>query len=358
MIENICCIGAGYVVGPTMAVIANKCPYIKVNVVDLNRERIDFWNSPDLSKLPIYEAGIDKIVEKARGRNLFFSTDVNDAIKQADAIFISVNTPIKTYGEGKEMAGGLRYIELCVRQIAEVAISDKIVIDKSTLPVRVAEALSCILKNTGNGVDFQILSNPEFLAEGTVIENLLNPDRVLIGGEQTRKGQVALQAIVNIYANWVDVDKILTANVWSSELSKLTANAFLAKRVTSINAIFELCEVTGAKVNKVAESVGTDPRIGSKFLRASMGFRGSCFQKYILNLVFIAKSYGLNEVANYWEQVIVMNDYPKRRFSRNIVKTLFNTVSGKDIAILGWDFKKKCLKIRKSTRYRKDLQCA
>ncbi|MDX1472475.1 MAG: nucleotide sugar dehydrogenase, partial [Flavobacteriaceae bacterium] len=282
-----------------------------------------------------------KIVAEARGRNLFFSTDIDSAIDKADMIFISVNTPTKTYGIGKGMAADLKYIELCARQIARVSRTDKIVVEKSTLPVRTAEALKNILDNTGNGVNYQILSNPEFLAEGTAVEDLLAPDRVLIGGDiDTEKGKEAVQALQDIYSHWVPNDRILTTNVWSSELSKLTANAFLAQRVSSINAMSELCEKTGADVNEVAKAVGMDSRIGPKFLKSSVGFGGSCFQKDILNLVYIAKSFGLYEVADYWEQVIIMNDHQKRRFAANIVKTLFNTVSGKKIAFLGWAFKK------------------
>ena len=340
MIKNICCIGAGYVGGPTMAVIAQKCPHIKVTVVDLNQERINAWNDSDLSKLPVYEPGLDEVVKEARGRNLFFSTEVDQAIEEAEMIFISVNTPTKTYGVGKGMAADLKYIELCARQIARVAKTDKIVVEKSTLPVRTAQAIKDILDNTGNGVQFQILSNPEFLAEGTAIEDLFAPDRVLIGGETSAEGEKAVQALVDVYANWVPKDRILTTNVWSSELSKLTANAFLAQRVSSINAMSELCEKTGADVNEVARAIGMDSRIGSKFLKSSVGFGGSCFQKDILNMVYIAKSYGLNEVADYWEQVIIMNDHQKRRFAKNIIKTLYNTVSGKKIAFLGWAFKK------------------
>ena len=339
-ITKICCIGAGYVGGPTMAVIAQKCPHIQVTVVDLNEERIAAWNDTDLSNIPIYEPGLDVIVGEARGRNLFFSTDVDKAIDEAQIIFISVNTPTKTYGKGKGMAADLKYIELCSRQIARVAKDNKIVVEKSTLPVRTAEAIKSILDNTGNGVQFQILSNPEFLAEGTAVEDLLNPDRILIGGDTTEEGQEAIQSLVDVYANWVDTDKILTTNVWSSELSKLTANAFLAQRISSINAMSELCEKTGANVNEVAKAIGMDSRIGSKFLKASVGFGGSCFQKDILNLVYIAKSYGLNQVADYWEQVIIMNDHQKRRFSSTIVRTLYNTVSDKKIAFLGWAFKK------------------
>jgi len=339
-IKNICCIGAGYVGGPTMTVIANKNPDIKVTVVDLNQSRIAAWNDPDVNNIPIYEPGLSKLVENARGKNLFFSTDVDKAINEAEMIFISVNTPTKTYGKGKGMAADLKYIELCARQIARVATSDKIVVEKSTLPVRTAQALKAILDHTGNGVKFQILSNPEFLAEGTAVQDLLSPDRVLIGGEQSEEGIEAIQALVDVYARWVPLEKILRTNVWSSELSKLTANAFLAQRVSSINAISELCEVTGADVDEVSKAIGMDSRIGPKFLKASVGFGGSCFQKDILNLVYIAKTYGLNEVADYWEQVIIMNDHQKGRFANKIVNTLYNTVSGKKIAFLGWAFKK------------------
>jgi UDPglucose 6-dehydrogenase len=339
-IKNICCIGAGYVGGPTMAVIAHKCPDIKVTIVDLNAARIAAWNDEDVNNIPIYEPGLSDIVASTRGRNLFFSTDVEKAIDEAEMIFISVNTPTKTYGLGKGKAADLKYIELCARQIAAVAKTDKIVVEKSTLPVRTAEAIRNILDNTGNGVKFQILSNPEFLAEGTAIDDLLAPDRVLIGGDGDAEGQEAIEALVNVYSNWIPKERILTTNVWSSELSKLTANAFLAQRVSSINAISELCEKTGADVSEVSRAIGMDSRIGPKFLKASVGFGGSCFQKDILNLVYIAKSYGLDEVADYWEQVIIMNDHQKRRFASNIVKTLYNTVSGKKIAFLGWAFKK------------------
>lgn len=339
-ITNICCIGAGYVGGPTMAVIAQKCPNIKVTVVDLNRERIASWNDADVNNIPIYEPGLSDLVAEARGRNLFFSTDVDKAIDEAQMIFISVNTPTKTYGLGKGMAADLKYIELCARQIAAIAKDDKIVVEKSTLPVRTAEALKSILTNTGNGVKFQILSNPEFLAEGTAVQDLLFPDRVLIGGDTNEEGKVAIDMLAQIYANWVPNDKILTTNVWSSELSKLTANAFLAQRVSSINAMSEICEKTGADIDEVAKAIGMDSRIGAKFLKSSVGFGGSCFQKDILNLVYIAKSYGLTEVADYWEQVIIINDHQKRRFAKSIVQTLYNTVSGKKIAFLGWAFKK------------------
>ncbi len=339
-VNKICCIGAGYVGGPTMAVIALKCPEITITVVDVNKERIAAWNDADLDKLPVYEPGLKEVVAETRGRNLFFSTDVDKAIDEAEMVFIAVNTPTKTYGIGKGMAADLKFIELCARQIASVAKSDKIVVEKSTLPVRTAAAIKSILDNTGNGVNFQVLSNPEFLAEGTAINDLLYADRVLIGGDQDEEGQLAVQALVDVYAHWLPKEKILTTNVWSSELSKLTANAFLAQRVSSVNAISELCEKTGANVNEVAKAIGLDSRIGPKFLKSSVGFGGSCFQKDILNLVYIARSYGLNEVADYWEQVVVMNDHQKARFARNIVKTLYNTVSGKKIAFLGWAFKK------------------
>jgi UDPglucose 6-dehydrogenase len=339
-ITKICCIGAGYVGGPTMAIIAQKCPHIKVTVVDLNAERIAAWNDPNVDNIPIYEPGLSEIVAESRNRNLFFSTDVESAIDEAEMIFISVNTPTKTYGAGKGMASDLKYIELCARQIAKVAKNDKIVVEKSTLPVRTAEAVKSILDNTGNGVKFQILSNPEFLAEGTAVSDLLNPDRVLIGGDPSEEGQIAIQKLVAIYSKWVPSQQILTTNLWSSELSKLTANAFLAQRISSINAMSELCEKTGADINEVAKAIGMDSRIGPKFLKASVGFGGSCFQKDILNLVYIAKSFGLNKVADYWEQVIIMNDHQKDRFAKNIITTLYNTISGKKITFLGWAFKK------------------
>lgn len=335
-IKKICCIGAGYVGGPTMSVIAQQCPDIEITLVDMNTERIAAWNDENLDNLPIYEPGLADIVGEARNRNLFFSTDIEKAIDEADMIFISVNTPTKNYGKGKGMAADLKFIELCARQIAAVAKTDKIVVEKSTLPVRTAAALKSILHNTGSAVEFHILSNPEFLAEGTAVQDLLNPDRVLIGGEN----EEAIAALVGIYSRWVPRKHILTTNLWSSELSKLTANAFLAQRVSSINSISELCEKTGANVDEVALAIGMDSRIGSKFLKASVGFGGSCFQKDILNLVYIARTYNLHEVADYWEQVILMNDHQKQRFAENIVQTLFNTVSGKRIAMLGWAFKK------------------
>ena len=339
-INKICCIGAGYVGGPTMSMIALKNPEITVKVVDINKERIDLWNSKDLSKLPIYEPGLKEIISIARDRNLFFSTNVDEAILESEMIFISVNTPTKTYGSGKGMAADLKYVELCARQIANVAISDKIIVEKSTLPVKTAAAIKDILDNTSNSLNFEILSNPEFLAEGTAISDLQKPDRVLIGGQQTTEGKLAINKLVNIYSSWVDPTKILTTNLWSSELSKLSANAFLAQRISSINSLSELCEKTGADIDEVAKAVGTDSRIGPKFLKSSVGFGGSCFQKDILNLVYICESLGLNEVASYWKQVIKINDHQKSRFAKNILKNLYNTVAGKKITFFGWAFKK------------------
>jgi len=340
-IKNICCIGAGYVGGPTMAVIAQKCPEINVTVVDINDERIKQWNNENLEDLPIYEPGLKEVVSDARGRNLFFSTDIDKAIEDSEMIFMSVNTPTKTYGKGKGMAADLKYVELSARRIAEVAKDDKIVVEKSTLPVRTAEAVRSILDNVGSGVNFQILSNPEFLAEGTAINDLLYGDRVLIGGDHsTPEGQAAMDALTDIYAHWMPREKLLQTNVWSSELSKLTANAFLAQRVSSINAMSEVCEKTGADVEEISRAVGSDSRVGPKFLNSSVGFGGSCFQKDILNLVYICRSMGMDEVADYWEQVIIMNDYQKKRFADKIINTLYNTVAEKKITFLGWAFKK------------------
>ncbi len=338
--NKICCIGAGYVGGPTMAVIARQCPNITVTVVDISEERIAAWNDSDLDNLPIYEPGLAEVVAESRSKNLFFSTEVDKAIHEADMIFIAVNTPTKTYGEGKGMAADLTYVEQCARRIAEVATSDKIVVEKSTLPVRTAEAIQTILEQSPHGAQFEVLSNPEFLAEGTAIEDLFKSDRVLIGGRRTPKGEQAVQALVDIYANWIPREKIVTTNVWSSELSKLVSNAFLAQRISSINSISALCEATGADVEEVAAAVGKDSRIGPKFLKASVGFGGSCFQKDILNLVYLCQQYGLDEVADYWKGVITINDYQKNRFANRIQQALFNTVNGKKIAFWGWAFKK------------------
>ncbi|WP_437371984.1 nucleotide sugar dehydrogenase [Maribacter litoralis] len=339
-ITNICCIGAGYVGGPTMSVIASQCPEIKVTVVDINQERIDSWNDSNLDNLPIYEPGLKEIVAKARNKNLFFSTEVDKSIDEAQIIFISVNTPTKTYGKGKGQAADLKFVELCARNIAKVAKDDKIVVEKSTLPVRTASAIKSILQHTGNKVNFEILSNPEFLAEGTAIEDLLNADRVLIGGDDTPSGQEAKDTLSAVYEHWLPKERILQTNVWSSELSKLVANAFLAQRVSSINTISALCEKTDANIQEISRAIGYDSRIGSKFLNASVGFGGSCFQKDILNLVYIARSYGLTEVADYWEQVIIANDYQKSRFAEHIISSLYNTISGKKIVLYGWAFKK------------------
>ena len=345
---KICCIGAGYVGGPTMAVIALQCPNITVTVVDISKERIAAWNDNNLDNLPIYEPGLSEVVEQARGKNLFFSTEIDSAIEDADIIFIAVNTPTKSYGKGKGMAADLTYVEQCARRIANVATKDKIVVEKSTLPVRTAEAIQTILEQSPHGADFEVLSNPEFLAEGTAIADLFKSDRVLIGGRNTPKGIQATQALVDIYANWVPRKKIVTTNVWSSELSKLVSNAFLAQRISSINSISALCEATGADVHEVATAVGKDSRIGPKFLKASVGFGGSCFQKDILNLVYLCQQYGLDEVANYWKAVVEINDYQKNRFASQIQRALFNNVNGKKIAFWGWAFKKNTNDTRES----------
>ena len=337
-IKNICCIGAGYVGGPTMAVIALKCPDIKVTVVDLNMERIAAWNGP-LENLPVYEPGLEEVVAKTRGRNLFFSTEVDKAIDEAEMIFMAVNTPTKTEGEGAGMAADLSYVEACTKNIARVAKTDKIVIEKSTLPVRTAEKIKEILDRDGNRVHFEILSNPEFLAEGTAIQDLFKSDRVLIGGDTTETGQKAVQALVDIYANWIPKEKILTTNVWSSELAKLASNAMLAQRISSINSLSALCEKTGADVKELSKAIGLDHRIGPKFLKASIGFGGSCFQKDVLNLVYLCRHYGLDEVAEYWHQVIKINDYQKDRFAQKIIDHFGGDLIGKKIAILGWAFK-------------------
>ncbi|KZV75635.1 UDP-glucose dehydrogenase [Peniophora sp. CONT] len=338
-VKKICCIGAGYVGGPTCAVIALKCPNVQVTIVDLNQARVDAWNSPEF-KLPIYEPGLVEVVKQARGRNLFFSTDVDTAIAEADLIFVSVNTPTKKSGVGAGYAADLAYVESATRRIAEISTSSKIVVEKSTVPCRTAESMRTILEaNSKPGCHFDILSNPEFLAEGTAIDDLFAPDRVLIGSLQTKEGIAACKALTEVYANWVPRDRILTVGLWSSELSKLAANAMLAQRISSINSLSALCEVTGANVEELAHAMGRDSRIGSKFLKASVGFGGSCFQKDILNLVYISESVNLPEVAAYWRQVITLNDYQKSRFSRDVVKTLFSTITNKTIAVLGFAFK-------------------
>jgi len=339
---KICCLGAGYVGGPTMAVMAKMCPEIKVTVTDLNERRIAAWNS---SNLPIYEPGLQEVVEEARGRNLFFSTDIDAAIRECTIIFVSVATPTKTSGIGAGEAADLTYWELAARRIASVCLacgekSPKIIVEKSTVPVKTADAMAAVMAASCKGTDFQVLSNPEFLAEGTAIADLFKPDRVLIGGPVTPQGNAAVQYLADVYRKWVPNTQVLTTNLWSAELSKLTANAFLAQRISSITSISALCEVTGANVSEVAHAIGVDSRIGSKFLKSSVGFGGSCFQKDILNLVYLCRSFGLPEVADYWHQVIVMNDWQKKRFATNMVSKMFNTVSGKKIAILGFAFKK------------------
>jgi UDPglucose 6-dehydrogenase len=337
-IKNICCIGAGYVGGPTMSVIALKCPHINVYVVDANTDKINAWNS-DLDDLPVFEPGLREVVEKTRNRNLFFSTDIAQNIEKAEMIFMAVNTPTKTEGEGAGMAADLRYIEACARDIAKYSKSDKIVIEKSTLPVRTAEKIKEILISENKTVHFEILSNPEFLAEGTAIQDLFKSDRVLIGGDDTESGQKAVKCLVNIYTNWIEKEKILTTNVWSSELAKLASNAMLAQRVSSINSLSALCEKTGANIDELSSAIGMDHRIGSKFLKASVGFGGSCFQKDILNLVYLCKFYGLNEVAEYWHQIVKINDYQKERFAQKVINHFDGNLNGKRIAILGWAFK-------------------
>ena len=338
IVKNICCIGAGYVGGPTMAVIALKCPHINVTVVDANPEKIKAWNGR-LEKLPVYEPGLSDIVKKVRGQNLFFSTNIKGAIKKAEMIFMAVNTPTKTEGEGAGMAADLRYVEACAKDIAKFSKSDKIVIEKSTLPVRTAEKVKEILEENSYGIHFEILSNPEFLAEGTAIQDLFKSDRVLIGGDETERGQKAVQALVDIYANWIPREKIITTNVWSSELAKLASNAMLAQRISSINSLSALCEKTGANIDELSKAIGSDHRIGPHFLKASVGFGGSCFQKDILNLVYLCKHYGLEEVAEYWHQVVIINNYQKERFAQKIIDYFGGDLTGKTIAILGWSFK-------------------
>ncbi|MCK4983118.1 MAG: nucleotide sugar dehydrogenase [Victivallaceae bacterium] len=336
MNKTILCIGAGYVGGPTMAVIADNCPDYKVIVVDVNAERIAAWQS---DTLPIYEPGLKEVVERARGRNLFFSTDVVAGIKEADIIFVSVNTPTKTFGAGAGKAANLQYWEKTARDIIEHAESDKIVIEKSTLPVRTAEAMHRILQSNTKNLNFDIISNPEFMAEGTAIDDLQSPGRVLIGAMEDASGQKALEAVADIYRNWVPEEKIKKTNVWSSELTKLVSNAMLAQRISSVNSISALCEKTDANILEVSEAMGMDPRIGPRFLQASIGFGGSCFKKDILNLVYLCEFHGLPEVAAYWEQVVLMNDYQERRFVKNITSCMFNTVADKKIAVFGFAFK-------------------
>ena len=337
-IKNICCIGAGYVGGPTMAVIALKCPQINVTVVDSNSDKIERWNGP-LDSLPVYEPGLAEIIKEVRDKNLNFSNDIKGAIEKSEMIFMAVNTPTKTEGEGAGMAADLKYVESCAKDIAQFSKSDKIVIEKSTLPVKTAEKIKEILKENSNGINFEILSNPEFLAEGTAIQDLFKSDRVLIGGDNTNSGQKAVRALSEIYSNWIPRNKILTTNVWSSELSKLASNAMLAQRISSINSLSALCEKTGAHIDEISKAIGMDHRIGPHFLRASVGFGGSCFQKDILNLAYLCKFYGLDEVAEYWHQVVKINNYQKNRFVQKIIDFFDGDIESKSIAIVGWSFK-------------------
>mgnify|MGYP006127584099 CR=1 FL=1 len=339
-IKKICCIGAGYVGGPTMAVIALKCPDINVTLVDLNKDKINSWNGP-IKNLPVYEPGLGEIVRKTRNKNLFFSTNIKKEIENAEMIFMAVNTPTKTQGEGAGMAADLKHFIASAKTIAESSKSDKIIIEKSTLPVRTAEKVKEVLnQNNKNNVHFEILSNPEFLAEGTAIKDLFKSDRVLIGGDDTKEGKKAVRALKNIYLRWIPKRKILTTNVWSSELAKLASNAMLAQRISSINALSALCEKTGADIQELSKAVGMDQRIGDKFLNASVGFGGSCFQKDILNLVYLCKHYNLDEAAEFWHQVIKINDFQKSRFAKKIINFLNLNKVPKKIALLGWSFKK------------------
>ena len=336
VIKNICCIGAGYVGGPTMSVIADKCPNLNIDVVDKNTKRIELWNSSDLESLPIFEPGLDKIIKRCRDKNLTFSTQIKEKISSADMIFISVNTPTKTKGIGAGQASDLKWVEACAREVAMFARGHTIVVEKSTLPVKTAEVIKTILKTSESKTNsFEVLSNPEFLSEGSAIRDLENPDRVLIGGESND----AIMALSNIYSNWVPKDKILHTNIWSSELSKLTANAFLAQRISSINSISALCESTGADIREVSRAIGLDSRIGSRFLNSGPGFGGSCFKKDILNLVYLAKFFGLQEVADFWVEVVKLNNWHQHRLSKLITQKLFGTISGKKICILGFAFK-------------------
>ncbi|RPG58954.1 MAG: nucleotide sugar dehydrogenase [Flavobacteriales bacterium TMED235] len=337
-IKSICCIGAGYVGGPTMAVIALKCPHINVTVVDANPDKIKAWNGP-LDNIPVYEPGLAEVVKEARGRNLFFSDDIAGNIEKSEMIFMAVNTPTKTEGEGAGMAADLCYVESCSRDIANYSKSDKIVIEKSTLPVRTAEKIKEILDENSKGIHFEILSNPEFLAEGTAIQDLFKSDRVLIGGDDTDSGQNAVQALVEIYSNWIPKEKILTTNVWSSELAKLASNAMLAQRVSSINSLSAICEKTGASIEELSKAIGMDHRIGPHFLKSSVGFGGSCFQKDILNMVYLCRKFGLDEVAEYWHQVVKINDYQKNRFAQKIIDHFGGDLTEKRVTILGWSFK-------------------
>ena len=339
-IQEICCIGAGFVGGPTMAVIAHECPEVRVTVVDTNIEKIKAWNSPNLDKLPVYEPGLKDLVTKTRNKNLFFSTDIDNAIVKAQMIFLAVNTPTKKDGQGKGYAADLTNIVKCSERIAKVSTESKIIVEKSTLPVRTAEKIKQVLKSNSTELTFEVLSNPEFLAEGTAIQDLYKSDRVLIGSDNTKRGREALNSLISLYEKWIPKNKILKTSVWSAELSKLASNAMLAQRISSINSLSALCEKSGASIEEVSKAIGMDKRIGSHFLNVSPGFGGSCFQKDILNLVYLCRNYGLHEVANYWEGVVRINDYQKSRFSKKVMEYFDNKIINKRVSILGWSFKK------------------
>ena len=339
-ISRICCIGAGYVGGPTMAVIAHECPDIVVQVVDDDKKKIEAWNAKNLNELPIYEPGLSEIVKKTRGKNLFFSEDTDKAICESQMIFLAVNTPTKTKGEGKGFAADLSNVEKCAKRIAKLSKSKKIIVEKSTLPVKTAEKIKSVLKSNNRRIKFEVISNPEFLAEGTAIENLYKSDRVLIGGEDSVSGHNAVKLLVNIYKRWIPEDKILKTNVWSSELSKLASNAMLAQRISSINSLSALCEKTGASISELSKAIGADKRIGDKFLNSSVGFGGSCFQKDILNLVYLCRVYGLDEVAEFWHQIVKINDFQKKRFTKRVLDAFHNKISGISVSVLGWAYKK------------------
>ncbi|GAO16388.1 uncharacterized protein UV8b_00253 [Ustilaginoidea virens] len=364
-VGTICCVGAGYVGGPTAAVIAFENPTIKVTVVDRDRVRIRRWNS---RHPPIYEPGLHDIVRVARDgtrdftfpnqdaseseappgqtlvasrpANLFFTTDVAKSIAEADVVLVAVNTPTKERGVGAGSATDMTAFEAVTAVVAEHAREGAIIVEKSTVPCRTAQLVADTLSMHRPGVHFEILSNPEFLAAGTAVNDLLYPDRILIGSAPTPSGKRAAEALVDVYAAWVPRERILTTNVWSSELAKLVANSMLAQRISSINSISAVCEQTGADVDEVARAVGVDPRIGNKFLMAGIGFGGSCFKKDVLNLVYLADTIGLPEVGEYWRQVVKMNDYARDRFTNRVIKCLNNTLVGKKVAILGYAFKK------------------
>jgi UDPglucose 6-dehydrogenase len=335
-VRNILCIGAGYVGGPTMAVIADRCPELRVVVSDVNPERIAQWNS---GRLPVFEPRLDEVVERCKGRNLFFEVSAASQVAQADLVFVSVNTPTKAFGEGAGQAPDLQYWEQAARFLRPHLRDGTIIVEKSTVPVRTAEAISRILHHDADGRHFPVLSNPEFLAEGTAIRDLEQPDRVLIGCEEDAAGHAAAEALAAVYRHWVPEERIVRSSVWSSELSKLAANAFLAQRISSINAISALCEVSHADVTEISRAVGTDRRIGPHFLEAGVGFGGSCFRKDLLNLAYLCEQQGLGEAAGYWRSVVEMNDYQMRRFTRQVVSSQFNTVAGKKLAIFGYAFK-------------------